>query len=117
MARHLTRDLILWLSLLAGPVLWLISFQAKFAWVPLTCAAQSRFATLLFSILALALTAIAGTVAWRQWRALQNGSPEIAGPGLAASRFLALGAIAFSAGFFLVILAQIVPDVVLEACQ
>ena len=117
MTKRIARDLVLWVSFLAGPIFWLISFQAKYAWVPLACAAQSKVALLAYSIVALALTAIAGTFAWREWRNLQSDSPEESGPVLARSRFMAVSAMVFCAGFFLVILAQMFPDLILESCQ
>ncbi|HLH02557.1 MAG TPA: hypothetical protein VKX25_07295 [Bryobacteraceae bacterium] len=116
-AQSTTRNLILWITLLAGPVLWLISFQAKFAWAPITCSTQSKFAILLFSALAFALSAIAGLLAWRTWRSVGSEVPGQSANPIDRTRFMALGAVALSAGFCIVIVAQAIPDLILEACQ
>ena len=117
MTKQVTRDLLLWIGVLAGPVFWLFSFQAKFSWVPLACAAQSKLVLLLFSLSALTLTASAGFLSWRQWKELGNQHPGEAGDTLARSRFMALGGMVFGLGFCVVILAQAIPDLILGVCQ
>jgi ABC-type Fe3+-siderophore transport system permease subunit len=111
------RDLILWLAFLAGPVFWLISFQAKFSWTPITCATQSKVTVFLFSAIAFVLTAIAGLLAWRAWRSVGTEQPGERGRPIDRTRFMALGAVVFCAGFCVVIIAQAIPDLILGACQ
>jgi len=72
MTRQTTRDLLLWLAVLAGPILWLLSFQAKFSWNPWACASQAKLILFLISFTAFLLTAGAGFLAWRQWYALDH---------------------------------------------
>ena len=117
MAKETIRDLILWISVLAGPAFWLLSFQAKFSWTQWACASQTKAGLFVFAFIALVLTAGAGIMAWRQWKQLGAQPTGEAGSALARSRFMALGGMAFSIGFFLVIVAQTVPDVILEVCQ
>lgn len=116
MSSALKRDVMLWASVLAGPVFWLCSFQAKFSFVPWACASQNKGILFLPTLIAILLTAGAGVLAWRQWKELGETISEEGNP-LARSRFMALGGMVFSAGFALVILAQAVPDAILEACQ
>jgi hypothetical protein len=112
-----TRDRLLWISLLASPVFWLFSFQAKFSWGPLACASQTKVVLFLFSLIAFLLSAAAGFLARRQWKELGNQQPgESSGP-LARSRFMALGGMVFSISFCMVIVAQSIPDLILGACQ
>jgi hypothetical protein len=108
--KQTTRDLLLWIVLLAGPILWLLSFEGKLAWNPWACASQAKTGLFLFTVLAFLLTAAAGFLAWRQWKALDE-------PSTARSRFMALGGVVFGAGFCLVIVAQVIPDLFLEVCQ
>jgi dipeptide/tripeptide permease len=117
MTRAATRNLILWLTLFAGPAFWLLSFQAKFSWTQWACSSQNKLALFIFALLALALTATAGILARRQYKELGDRQPGEEGSDVARSRFMALGAMVFSAGFCLVIVAQTIPDMVLGACQ
>jgi hypothetical protein len=117
MTAERTRDLILWCAVLAGPIIWLWSFQAKFSWVPIACASQSKLALLGFSLLALAFTLLAGFLAWRQWKELGSRQPDEAADPSSRARFMAVGAMVFSVGFSMVIVAQTVPDLILNSCQ
>jgi len=117
MSKRVTRDLILWTTLLGGPVFWLLSFEAKFSWTPWACDAQSKLALFAFALTAFLLTAVAGLFAWREWRSLGSGQSEEGADTLARSRFMALGGMAFSAGFCMVIVSQAIPDIMLGVCQ
>ena len=117
MTKEKTRDLILWLTVLAGPIFWLCSFQAKFSWNTWSCASQTKSPLLLFALIAFLLTAGAGLAAWRVWRTLEKRPLDESADPLARSRFMAIGAMTFSVGFCLVILAQAIPDLILDPCQ
>jgi hypothetical protein len=117
MTKQKARDLILWVTMLAGPAFWLCSFQAKFSFNTWTCASQTKSPLFLFALTAFVLTAGAGLLGWRQWRALDKTLPEESGDPTARSRFMAIGAMTFSVGFGLVILAQMIPDLILDPCQ
>jgi hypothetical protein len=117
MTKQTTRDLLLWIGVLAGPMLWLFSFEAKLYWNTWTCASQTKVALFLVALVAFLLTAGAGLLAWRQWNELGKQSPGEAGNALERSRLMALGGLVFSAGFCMVIVAQAIPDMLLEVCQ
>jgi len=117
MTKQTTRNLLLWIVVLAGPILWLLSFQAKFSWNPWACASQAKLILFLISLAAFLLKAGAGFLAWRQWYALGHQPSVDAGSTLARSRFMALGGLVFSAGFCIVIVAQVIPDLLFEVCQ
>jgi hypothetical protein len=53
----MTRDFALWIGILAGPIVWLVSFEASFALVPWACLFQAKLALYSVRILALALAA------------------------------------------------------------
>jgi len=113
----MNRNLILWASILAGPIVWLISFQANFALVPWACIFQAKLTLYLVSVFALLACAASGWVAWREWRALGT-ELDFEGSGeLPRSRMMALSGVVLSTGFFLVVLAQAIPEVILRDCQ
>lgn len=111
------RDLALWTGVLAGPIVWLLSFEANYALAPWACIFQAKLALYLVSIAALILCAGSGMVAWRQWTELGREWPGTGGGALPRSRIMAIGGVLLSAMFFLVILAQAIPPVLLDACE
>ena len=111
------RDFALWIGVLAGPVVWLCSFEANYALAPWACIFQAKLALYLVSLAALLLCAGSGMMAWRQWIELGREWPGGEGGTLPRSRIMAIGGVLLSAMFFLVILAQAIPEVLLEACQ
>lgn len=117
MTREKTRDLILWLTVFAGPVFWLVSFQAKLSWNTWTCAEQTNMPLFLFALTAFLLTAGAGLLASRQWHSLGANTPSDGGDPPTRARFMALGAVIFSIGFCLIIIAQAIPDLIIDPCQ
>lgn len=111
------RDVTLWAGILAGPIVWLLSFQAKFTLAPWACEFNTKLALFLVTILALALVAGSGLLAWREWSELGKVWPGEAGGTLARSRIMAIGGVLLSAMFFLVIVAQSIPELILGACE
>ncbi|MBV8809837.1 MAG: hypothetical protein JO033_14275 [Acidobacteriaceae bacterium] len=113
----MSRDAALWTGVLAGPIIWLFSFEANYALAPWACIFQAKLALYIVSIVALALAAASGLLAWRQWKQLGQEWPGDGGGALPRSRIMAIGGVLLSAMFFLVILAQAIPEVILGACQ
>jgi hypothetical protein len=112
----MTRDFALWTGILASPIVWLVSFEASFALVPWACLFQAKLALYIVRILALALTAGSGVLAWRQWNDLGRELPGDGDGALPRSRIMALGGVLLSSLFFLVIVAQGIPELVLQSC-
>ncbi len=113
----MARDFALWTGLLAGPIVWLISFEANFALAPWACVTQGKAALYAVSIGALVLSGGSGLLAWREWGDLGKQPPGDSEGTLPRSRIMALGGVLSSALFFLVILAQAIPEVMLKACD
>lgn len=111
------RDLALWISVLAGPVVWLVSFEANYALAPWACTFQAKIGLYLVSVAALILCGASGMLAWRQWVELGKQWPGSEGGSLARERILAVGGVLLSGMFFVVVLAQAIPEVLLEACE
>ncbi|HLI64363.1 MAG TPA: hypothetical protein VKV05_13275 [Terriglobales bacterium] len=112
-----TRDFALWTGILAGPVVWLLSFQANFTLAPWACEFNSKIALFCVTILGLVLVAGSGLLAWREWTVLGKVWPGDTGGALARSRTMAVCGVLLSAMFFLVILAQAIPNLILGACE
>lgn len=111
------RDLALWITVLAGPVVWLLSFEANYVLAPWACTFQAKLALYLVSLAALLLCAGSGMIAWRQWTELGREWPGTGGDALARGRIMAISGVLLSAMFFLVVLAQAIPEVMFEACE
>lgn len=112
----MNRDAALWTGILAGPIVWLISFEANYALVPWACIFSTKLALYLVSLVALVISAAAGVLAWREWKALGTEAPAHAGT-LSRSQIMALGGVLLSTMFCLVIVAQAIPELILEVCQ
>jgi hypothetical protein len=111
------RDALLWMTVLAGPFAWFLTLQANFAITATGCSAPSTRAAYLISFMALAFTAVAARMAWLQWKELGLRNPGDWSGVVARSRLLALSGVTLEVGFFIVILAQMVPQVILAACE
>ena len=113
----MNRNLALWIGVLGGPITWLCSFEARFALAPWACTFQNKLALYAVALVALACCASFAALSWRQWRALGELGSSGDGGSLPRSTFMAIGGIALSAGCFLIVLAQAIPEVVLRACE
>lgn len=113
----MNRNLALWIGVLGGPICWLTSFEARFALAPWACAFQSKLALFGVAIAALIACAASGGIAWRQWKALGEQGPSGEGGAIPRSTFMAIGGMVLSAGCFLITFAQMVPEIVLGACE
>jgi hypothetical protein len=113
----MSKNLALWTGVLAGPIVWLFSFEAKFALAPWACTFQSEAALYSIAIAALILCAASIALSWHEWRTLGAQSHNEAEGATFRSNFMAIGGIVLSAGFFVVVLAQWFPDLMLRACE
>jgi hypothetical protein len=113
----MNRDFALWTGILAGPIIWLLSFEANFALVPWACEFQAKLALYVVRLIAIVLAASSFALAWRLWKELGKEWPGQAGGALARSRVMAGSGVLMSAMFFVVIVAQSVPELILGACE
>lgn len=98
----------LWIGVLTGPLVWFFHMEANFALVEWACPNHDWILHVV-SAVSLLLAAIAGLIAWREWRdpaGLSRGG-----------QYLAVLGVMLSAGFFLVILSQEIPTWFLTPCQ
>lgn len=109
----------LWASLLAGPVVWLLQFQTNFTLVPILCRSGARNVALhAVFVVALLLVALAGLLAWRNFRAVGATDEASDDAGVVPrTRFMSLLGLCVACVFFVVILAQWVASWVFGPCQ
>ncbi len=110
------RDVILWIAVLVGPVIWFAHQLANFALAPWACVLGWKPALYVISVVCLAIAAASGLLAHSQWQQLGRASAGEAGGSVPRARALAAGGMALSAMFFLVILAQGIAEAILGAC-
>jgi hypothetical protein len=113
----MNRNVALWISVLGGPIIWLCSFEARFALVPWACVFQNKWALHGVAITALILCAGCAALGWREWKALGEGGPTPDAGALPRSNFIAILGIAISCGCGMIVIAQAIPEIVLGACQ
>ncbi|HEY3826210.1 MAG TPA: hypothetical protein VGL82_16705 [Bryobacteraceae bacterium] len=99
---------------LASPIIWFASQGAGFALAPVTCTAQSNAWLWFVSVIALLSVCGSGFAAWMQW-----SRPREAGPATsdAMPRWLAMAGLVLAGGFFIVIVAQTIPTLMLHGCE
>ena len=107
----------LWTGLLTGPIIWFISLDANFALSRWVCTSRWKPAAWLVSLLALAVTAGAGLLSWSQWKQLGKQHAEAADHQLARPQAMAMGGALLSAGFLIVLAAQMLPELLMSGCE
>lgn len=110
-------DAQLWIAIWTGPTVWLLSLLANFALAPWACSFGWKAALFGVTLAALAITAASAVASWRLWRKAGMELPGEMGGAVAGARSLGLAGVLLNAMFFLVVLAQGVPNVLLGACQ
>ncbi len=103
------RDILLWIAILTGPIVWFLSFEANFAVSWWVCASGWKPAAFVVSLLALAITAGAGLLSWSQSRQI--------GPEQVRAHAMAMGGALLNAGFCLVLVAQALPHLLMNGCE
>lgn len=106
----------LWFGLLAGPAAWLVHLNVSYALVRYVCASGSGWLLHLGTLAMLALAAAGVLVALRSWRRIDEPTVTGGAGTLGRTRFMALGGMALSGFFLLVILLAWLPDLILSPC-
>jgi hypothetical protein len=101
------------LAAFASPLIWFANQAAQFALAPVACLWHSNAVLVAVASVALVLVALSGLTAW-----IALDEPVADGTGLASPmpRWLALGGITLSVSFFIVIVAQMIPNLLLAGC-
>ena len=114
-----SRLLALWAGILTGPLAWGALLQTNYVLSYVACEQRHTWMLHLATAVALGLVMVAGVAAWRAAPPLEEEAhvslqPE--GTSLLRRRFMALGGLAMSAWFAIVILATEIPALVLQPC-
>ena len=104
-------------GILLPPFAWLLDLQASYATVKWACAADSRWVLLVLPLGSLALVAIGAWWSWSCWTMLKDDATLEGARMQDRSYFLALGGLAMSAVFFLLIVVSFVPRYFLSPCE
>jgi hypothetical protein len=110
-------EAMLWTGIATGPIAWFVNLEVSFALAPGACTGPGKSLLHLAAALALLLTLAAGCLSFSQWhmpRADVAGEPT---PFFSRRRAMALAGMGLSALFFLVTLAQAIPNLVLGGCE
>jgi hypothetical protein len=110
------RDLLLWTSILLPPAIWFLSLTANFALAPLPCGNGSIIRGVVW-IVALVITAATGALAVSLWR--NNRVEALPAEGAPADRVraMSIAGVVLSVSFFVVIVAQSLPDLIMAGCS
>jgi len=111
------RGIILWGAILAGPVIWLLSFGARLSLGPWACASKSKPMLYVISAAALLLCAASTGVSWSEWRQLGREYPDQEAGVVPRNRVLAIAGVVLGIGSCILVLAQAVVEIGLGACQ
>ena len=107
---------IAWTGIFTGPVVWFLSLQYNFAFSPLMCGGGGFVPVWLFILVSLAITAVTATLCWTAWRhlRLQTSSGASIPPARVPLTFA--GAV-LSGSAFLLILAEVIPNLMMGGCE
>ncbi|MDQ3819194.1 MAG: hypothetical protein M3362_16170, partial [Acidobacteriota bacterium] len=103
-------QLLLWTGVLLAPFVWSTQMEVNYLLVPYACMTGHRVVLYLVTLVALILAAAGGLISWRNWQEAGREMPDDAGDARTRSRFMALLGLLTSAMFFVVILAQGIPN-------
>ena len=107
----------LWTGILAGPTAFAVNLTATYALVKWTCHSDREIVLHLISLAALIIVLAGGWISTVALRQSTAAVPTDAGTPEARARFMALLGIASSAFFIFAVVANAVPQWVLDACQ
>jgi len=110
-------DLMLWTGVLAGPIGWLLQFQARYSLVDWACSAGKTYVLHVISLGFLAIALGSGFLSLRLWRSVGCKWPSDSQDGRAARvTFLSSLGVLTSGMFSLVIVAQALPALWIDPC-
>jgi hypothetical protein len=110
-------EAMLWAGILISPIVWFINLEANFALAPLACSGSSRLPLYLVSAISLALVVLAGSISLSRWQLPERNAAGELTPARPRRRAMAVAGLGLSGLFFLVIVAQAIPNLMLAGCE
>ena len=107
----------LWITILAGPLVWLVYLQTNYMLVPWACHSGQKSVLIVTTVITLVLTLGTAFVGWREWHKSGATSGTEEGNAIGRSRFMALAGLGIAALFTLLVTASFIPILVLGACD
>jgi hypothetical protein len=111
------RDVLLWFSVLAGPLAWALTEQLSYMLTPTACWTGRQVILYLVPLTTLLIVLAGALIARRPVKGEPEGSTEKGLPEDSRVRFMALAGFWLCVSFALAILAQAVPTLVLRVCD
>lgn len=108
---------LIWFAFLVGPVVWFLGLNVDYALVRLACAESNSLPLHAVTLVSLALVAVGGVVAWREWGKAGRQPPGEGGSEVARTRFMCAIGLFGSALFAVVIIAQWAGKLFLNPCM
>lgn len=108
---------VLWTSMLMGPLAFAINLQVGYALVKWACSREQTFLLPLVAVMALVLTAWGGWLAWTCLAKVRDAADEQGGRLIDRSYFMAVVALGLNALLALLIVTTMLPQAVLSPCE
>jgi hypothetical protein len=109
--------LALWTGILAGPTALAADQLTSYALVTWTCTTERQEVLYVIPLVALAIAAAGGCVAWQALRHTREHLPTDGGHPRQRARFMAILGLTVTAFFAMSIVALAIPPAVLDACH
>lgn len=110
----------LWAGMLTGPIVWLALLELNYVMSYVSCETRHTWFLHLAVVVAVALVAVAGSLAWRfgpPEDSQDRTAPVTRSTAEVRARWMAAAGVGSSSWFILVILAMDIPVLVLRTCQ
>lgn len=109
-------DRLLSALVLAPPLVWFTHLTVSYVWVPSSCATGDWTKLHVFTALALVATIASGWASWTALSRLGYGGTDHGDPIETRKRLMAIVGVVFAVTFAVLVIANEVPNVVLERC-
>ncbi len=110
-------EAMLWAAIAISPIAWFLNLEANFALAPLACSDNGKLLLYLVSAASLVLAILAGGISLIQWRSPERNTAGELVASRSRRRAMALAGVGLSGLFFLVIVAQAIPNLMLAGCE
>jgi hypothetical protein len=107
----------LWAGILTAPFAWFAQLEGNYIIATHLCPDNAQLPLHLVTAGALVITLSGAAIAWSNWRYAGTSWPDDSGGPTARGRFMAALGLMLSGIFFLVIMAQGIPNFLLDPCQ